>query len=142
MDTGHVADHYGSFRYLVAIDGVPRAAFGYCAGLQGDHPVEFFIGDDGIDLHEVADASYEPHVVLAQGFAFDDTLHSWEDRCAHGRGERHDGEIVQIDTFGRERGRWHIRGAWPVTLQEAGAVGGARPFIDTLEIAYERISRG
>ncbi len=143
MNSNYLTDRFGSFRYLMEIDGVPRAAFGYCSGLRGVSTVDYFIGDDDLDLLEVADPAYETHIVLAQGFAFDDTLKNWEHRCAEGRGERHDGAIVQIDSFGRERGRWRVRGAWPVILEQIEEQnGGKLPAIETLELAYEGLAQG
>lgn len=144
MATGLLTDRYGSFRYLVEIDGVTRAAFGYCAGLEGGgRHVDYFIGDDEIDLREVANPAYEPHIVLAQGFAFDDTLPEWRHTCEIGHTERHDGAIVQIDSFGRVRGRWQFHGAWPTAYEAAMASGaGGRPYIDTFEIAYDGLHRG
>jgi phage tail-like protein len=137
-----MSDRYGSFRYLVEIDGVTRAAFGYCAGLDGGpRHVDFYISDDEIDLRTVADPEVEGHIVLAQGFAFDDTLPAWENTCEQGRPERHDGTIVEIDALGHVRGRWQFRGAWPVTYEVAGSVGeGGRTTINTIELAYDELS--
>lgn len=144
MATGLLTDRYGSFRYIVEIDGVTRAAFGYCAGLEGgNRTVDYFIGDDEIDLRQVANPAYEPHIVLAQGFAFDDTLPEWQHTCELGHPERHDGTIIQIDNFGRVRGRWRFHGAWPITYEAAVAAGDeGKAFIDTFEIAYEGLARG
>lgn len=139
-----LTDRYGSFRYLVEIDGVTRGAFGYCAGLEGGpRHVDYFIGDDEIDLRDVAAPGHEPHIVLAQGFAFDETLPAWQHTNELGHAERHDGAIIAIDSTGHVRGRWHFVGAWPVGYAVAGTIGdGGKQVIDTLEIAYEKLGNG
>lgn len=143
MLTGLLTDRYGSFRYLVEIDGVARAAFGYCAGLDGDgRQVGYYVGDDELDLRELAEPGREARIVLAQGFAFDDTLPEWEHTREEGHPARHDGAIVALDSLGRVRGRWRFRGAWPLTYEVAAAAGGGQPIIDTFEIGYEGLTRG
>ncbi|HMQ35817.1 MAG TPA: hypothetical protein PKD53_34250, partial [Chloroflexaceae bacterium] len=101
MAKGQLADRYKGFRYLVEIDGVPRAAFGYCVGLSEAHaPVEYFISDDTVDLLDVAAPAPEAHLILAQGIAFDDALDAWRRASTAGEPERHDGVIVEYDGRG------------------------------------------
>ncbi|NTU82006.1 MAG: phage tail protein [Chloroflexales bacterium] len=145
MPTGFMADRYKGFKYLVEIDGVTRAAFGYCAGLSDAmRPIEFFIGDDEIDLRDVADPEHDHpvHIVLAEGIAFDDALYAWQRTAAEGHAERHDGEIVELDSRGHVRASYHFRGGWPCFYQGARGVGaGPALHIDTLELVYDDLSR-
>lgn len=137
------ADRFKGFRYLVEIDGVPRAAFGYCAGLGLAHrPVEFYISDDEIDLVDVANVEDAAHLVLAQGIAFDDQLDAWRRSAAEGQPERHDGAIIEYDGRGHACHTYYFNGAWPCFYQGVRAFGsGAERHIDTLEIVYENLTR-
>ncbi|GAB4443473.1 MAG: hypothetical protein OHK0015_43540 [Chloroflexi bacterium OHK40] len=144
MATSDIAERYGSFRYLIELDGVTRGAFGSCTGLAEAHrQFEYFIGDDEVDLREVSDPGGEPQIVLGQGVAFDDTIPEWQFAAAHGHAERHDGAILELDGLGRVRARWHFRGAWPVRMEgDEAPGGGAEPRIQTLAIVCEGVQRG
>lgn len=143
MPREHLADRFRGFRYLMEIDGVPRAAFGYCMGLGEAHaPVEYFIGDDEIDLADVAEPAPKTHLILAQGIAFDDALEAWRRTSAAGEPERHDGTIVEYDGRGHACHSYHFSGAWPLYFQGVFAKGaGAERHIDTLELAYDSLTR-
>jgi hypothetical protein len=144
MARDSVAERTHGFRYLVELDGVPRAAFGYCAGLEeAACPVEYFIGDDEIDLHDVAHANHAASLLLAQGIAFDDTLAAWQRAVAAGSPEAHDGAIIEFDGRGHARRSFHFSRATPAFFQTVrifGASGGHH--IDTLELSYEELVKG
>lgn len=142
MPTGTIADRIGGFKYLVEIEGVPRGAFGYCMGLAAAHtPVEYYIGDDEIDLVDVAEADHPSRLTLAQGIAFDDALYHWQHDLAEGNAEPHDGTIVEIDGRGRVRHTYHFSGALPSFYQGVLAVGASPDrHIDTLEITFDNLT--
>lgn len=141
MPSGLMSDRYKGFRYLVEIDGIPRAAFGYCVGLsEAHHPVEFFISDDEVDLADVADTEHNTHIVLAQGVAFDDAVYAWQRSASEGRTERHDGRIVELDLRGQVRHTYMIEGARPAYYQGVAVAGGSDRHIDTLEIECDNVT--
>lgn len=143
MAKGHQTDRFRGFRYLVEIDGIPRAAFGYCSGLGRAHaPVEYYIGDDEVDLLDVANVDDTASLILAQGIAFDDALDAWRRSAVEGRLERHDGTIIEYDGRGHTRHTYRFNGAWPAFFQGVRAVGAdTERHIDTLEIAYDNLTR-
>lgn len=143
MAKGNQTDRFRGFRYLVEIDGVPRAAFGYCAGLNQAHaPVEYFIGDDEVDLLDVANVDHPARLTLAQGVAFDDALDAWRRAASEGRPECHDGVIVEYDGRGHACHIYHFNGAWPSFFQGVRALGtGAERHIDTMELVYDNLTR-
>ncbi len=143
MAKGVLAERYKGFRYLMEIDGVPRAAFGYCMGLGAARaPVDYFVSDDTVDLLEVADPDPEAHLILAQGIAFDEALEAWQRASSAGEPERHDGAIVEYDGRGRARRTYRFRGARPLFFQAVQVRGaGAERHIDTLELAYDSLTR-
>lgn len=142
MAKGHHNDRLRGFRYLVELDGIPRAAFGYCAGLGQAHaPVEYYVGDDEIDLLDVTCDEDPSYLILAQGIAFDDALEAWRRSAAEGRPERHDGAIVEYDGRGQARHTYRFCGAWPSFFQGVRAVGAdAERHIDTLELAFDNLT--
>jgi hypothetical protein len=142
MPTANPADRYRGFRYLIELDGVPRAAFGFCAGLGEAHaPVEYFISDDEIDLVDVAQLEHDAHLTLAQGIAFDDALLAWQRAAAEGQPELHDGAIIEFDGRGHARHVYHFSGARPLFYQGLQNVGSSERHIDTLEIVYDQLTR-
>lgn len=139
MPTGTMADRYRGFRYLVEIEGIPRGAFGYCAGLAAaHHPVGYFISDDEIDLVDVAEVDHPTRVTLAQGVAFDDSIYHWQRGSTEGHPEVHEGNILELDGRGHVRHTYHFSGARPSFYQGVLAAGsGADRHIDTLELTYD-----
>jgi hypothetical protein len=137
-----LSDRFRGFRYLVEIEGVPRAAFGYCAGLGEAHaPVAYYIGDDEVDLLDVAQVEHPSCLILAQGIAFDDALDAWRRSANEGQPEAHDGAIVEYDGRGYARRTFHFRGAFPSFYQGVRSVGsGAERHIDTLELVYDDLT--
>lgn len=135
------ANHVKGFRYLIEIEGVPRAAFGYCWGLGQAHaPVEYFIGDDEVDLVDVANVEHPASLTLAQGVAFDDAMYVWQRSCAEGQPECHDGAIIELDGRGRTRHIYHFSGARPSFYQGVRAMGSGDRYIDTLEIVLDNLT--
>lgn len=142
MAKGQPANSARGFRYLVELDGVPRAAFGYCMGLaQAHHAVEYFIGDDEVDLFDVANVDQPVRLVLAQGIAFDDALYAWQRAAAEGRPEDHDGAIIELDGRGHTRRTYQFSGARPTFYQGVLVAGaGAERHIDTLELVFDNLT--
>lgn len=144
MATGNLADRYKGFRYLIEIEGVPRAAFGYCAGLGEAHkPVEFFVSDDEpVDLIDVVETEHPVHLILAQGVAFDDAVYAWQRSAIEGQPERHDGAIIELDALGHPCHTYHFSGARPAFYQGVRAMGaGTDRHIDTLELVYDCLTK-
>jgi T4-like virus tail tube protein gp19 len=144
MARDYLAERARGFRYLVELDGVPRAAFGYCAGLEeAGRPVEYYIGDDEIDLRDVAHEGHSTSLLLAQGVAFDDTLEAWQRAVAEGSPEKHEGAIIEFDGRGHACRSYHFSGAKPAFFQTVYALGSRNDrHIDTLEIAYDNLRKG
>lgn len=142
MATVHQGDRLRGFRYVVEIEGVPCAGFGYCAGLADAHaPVGYFIGDDEVDLLDLAMVEHPSYLILAQGVAFDNALDAWQRSRAEGQVERHDGAIVEYDGRGRVRHTYHFHGASPSYFQRSRAAGGVDRQVETLEIVYDSLTR-
>jgi phage tail-like protein len=134
-----MADRYKGFRYVVEVDGVPRAAFGYCAGLHDVlQPVEYYIGDDVIDLRDVSDPTHHAFLIFAQGVAFDDELPQWRRVTEAGIADLHDGRIIEFDIQGRKVGTYKFTAAWPSFFQAVRELGAHEDrHIDTLELVCE-----
>lgn len=142
MSTRTMNDRYRGFRYVVEVDGVPRAAFGYCAGLHDVlQPVEYYIGDDEIDLRDLADPEHHAFLIFAQGVTFDDALPHWREVAEAGHPELHNGRIFEYDTRGRRVAAYTFTAAWPAFFQSVRALG-SQPGrqIDTFELVCEDLS--
>ncbi|MFV9506817.1 MAG: phage tail protein [Oscillochloridaceae bacterium umkhey_bin13] len=144
MATHELFERYKGFRYLLELEGVPRAAFGACAGLAEAHrPVEFYISDDEpVDLIEILETEHPVHLILAEGVAFDQAVYAWQRSASEGEPASQDGSIVEMDGFGHPCRIYRFRGARPVFYQGVLAVGAhAEYHIATLELSYDVLTK-
>jgi phage tail-like protein len=142
MATGKRVDPYGSFNFLVEIDGISRASFQDCSGLGSSIDVkEYNEGGRNTPMKLLGLAKYT-NIVLKRGVTDDAELWEWHQQAIGGAVERQNGSIVLIDRAGNEKVRWNFFEGWvtkwtgPDFKAEAGDVA-----IETIEIAHERCER-
>jgi phage tail-like protein len=142
---GDRIDPYRSYNFLVEIDGITRAGFRDCAGLDSSSAViDYREGDDrSLTTRKLPGmVTYSP-VTLSRGITDDADLWTWRDQAAQGRVVRRNGSIVLLDDTGAEKLRWNFREGWPSrwTGPSFNATGGDIA-IEQLEIAHEGLVRG
>lgn len=137
-------DPYRSYSFLVEIDGITRAAFRECSGLDTTQsPIEYREGSDPLTVRKLPGLITYSNITLSRGITDDDELWRWRQRAAEGKIERRNGSIVLLDDGGAEKWRWNFREAWPSkwTGPSFNATGGDVA-IEQLEIAHEGLSKG
>ncbi|MFL6292694.1 MAG: phage tail protein [Thermoanaerobaculia bacterium] len=139
MATGDRRDPFRSFNFAVEIDGIARAGFRECSGLDASQdPIEYREGTEGLTSRKLPGLVKYSNITLKWGMTDDAELWDWRKRAMTGKVERKNGSIVLLDDTGAEKMRWNFREAWPTkwTGPSFNATGN-EVAIETLEIAHE-----
>jgi len=143
--TGQRIDPYGSYDFLVEIDGITRASFQEASGFDSSIDVtEYREGGDNETLRKLPAKTKFSNIVLKWGTADDTDLYDWHMQWIKGdpAAKRKNGSIVILDRQGNEKIRWNFTNAWPVkwTGPTFNAKGNDLA-IETLELAHEGLAR-
>ncbi len=141
--TGQVVDPYGNYNFLVEIDGVARAAFHECSGLDSTIDViEHREGGENTALRKLPGMTKYSNIVLKRGVTDDCELYNWHLQAIKGNVERKSGSIVLLDRGGQEMARWNFSRAWPAkwTGPSLNAEGNDVA-IEQLDLAHEGLVR-
>ncbi|HEX5717924.1 MAG TPA: phage tail protein [Thermoanaerobaculia bacterium] len=139
MATGDRKDPFRSFNFAVEIDGLARAGFRECSGLDASQDaIEYREGTEGLTARKLPGLNKYSNITLKWGMTDDTELWDWRKKAMTGKVERKNGSIVLLDDTGAEKMRWNFREAWPTkwTGPSFNATGN-EVAIETLEIAHE-----
>jgi phage tail-like protein len=108
-------DPYGGYNFSVELDGLTRAGFRSCTGLEiTANAGTYREGTDKVlaprkitGMHSYGD------VTLSRGITQDDALWTWCQTVLSGNVERHDISIHLRDDVGASRITWHLFQCWP-----------------------------
>lgn len=143
MATGDRVDPYLGFNFIVEIDGITRAGFRECSGLDSaQDPVEYREGNDPITPHKQPGLNKYSNISLKWGITDDADLWDWRKKVMDGTVERKNGSIVLMNDAGEEKLRWNFSEAWPTkwTGPTFNATGN-EVAIENLEIAHEGVEK-
>lgn len=139
MAVGDRKDPYRAHNFLVEIDGITRAGFRECSGLDiAQNPIDYREGTDRLTIRKLPGLVTYTNITLRWGSSDDVELRQWRQKAAAGTVERKNGSIVLLDEAGNEKLRWNFTDGWPArwtgpTLNATAA----EVAIETLEIAHE-----
>lgn len=139
MPTGDRKDPYRVYNFVVEIDGIARAAFRECSGLDtSNDPIDYREGTDGRGVRKLPGLTKSSNISLKWGTTDDASLWEWRKTVMDGVVERKNGSIVLLDDTGSEKVRWNFRDGWPTkwTGPSFNATGN-EVAIETLEIVHE-----
>jgi phage tail-like protein len=143
MAVGNRNDPFGAFNFLVEIDGITRAAFRECSGLDSSQQaIEYREGGEPLRTRKIPGLNSYSNITLTRGVTTDAELWDWRQRAADGRVERKNGSIILLDDKGEEKLRWNFSDAWPVkwTGPTFNATGNDLA-VEVLELAHEGLRR-
>ncbi len=143
MATGDRKDPYRSYNFIVEIDGITRAGFRECSGLDSTtDPIAYREGNDGLTTRQLPGLVKFSHITLKWGLSDDKELWDWRQQAASGNIQRKNGSIVLLDDTATEKARWNFREGWPTkwTGPSFNATG-TEVAIETLEIVHEGLTR-
>ena len=136
-------DPYRSYNFLVEIDGITRAGFQECSGLDSTQdPIECREGNEGLTVRKLPGLNTFSNIVLKWGISDDTKLWEWRQQASEGKVERKNGSIALLDDVGEEKARWNFREGWP--SKRTGSTFNATATevaVETLEIAHEGVAR-
>lgn len=143
MATGGIPDPFNNFNFLVEIDGIARAAFHECSGLDSSIDViEHREGGENITLRKLPGMTKYSNIVLKRGITDDKDLYSWHLQAVRGDVTRKNGSIVLLDRAGQEKARWNFVRAWPAKWTGPSLTAEGNDLaIEQLDLAHEGIER-
>jgi phage tail-like protein len=139
MAVGDRKDPYRSYQFLVEIEGITRAGFRECSGLDSaQDAIEYREGNEALTTRKLPGLVKYSNITLKWGITDDAELWAWRSKVVSGKIERRNGSIILLDDTGAEKVRWNFREAWPSkwTGPSFNATGNDVA-IETLEIAHE-----
>lgn len=139
MATGDRKDPFRSFNFAVEIDGIARAGFRECSGLDASSdPIDYREGTEGPTARKLPGLVKYSNITLKWGMTDDHELWDWRKKAMTGKIERKNGSIVLLDDTGTEKMRWNFREAWPTKWSGPSFnATGNEVAIETLEIVHE-----
>lgn len=143
MAVGDRKDPYRSYNFLVEIDGIVRAGFRECGGLDTTQdPIQYREGTDPLTQRKLPGLVTYSNVSLKWGITDDREFWNWREKAMEGKVERKNGSIVLMDDTGAEKLRWNFRDGWPTkwTGPTLNATGN-EVAIESLDIAHEGLSK-
>jgi phage tail-like protein len=139
---GDRVDPFGNFNFLVEIDGIARAAFHECSGLESRVQVIEHREGGALTATKLAGMTTYSNIVLRRGVTNDTELYDWHVEATRGNIQRRNGSIVMLDARGQETRRWNFFEAWPATWTGPSLNSeGNDVAIESLELAHERLER-
>lgn len=144
MPTGQRVDPYGSFNFLVEIDGITRAAFHEASGFESAIDIiEHREGGENTTLRKIPAITKYTNITLKWGVTDDRELYEWHRQWVKGASNtRKNGSIILLDRQGNEKMRWNFYNAWPARWTGPSfSAEGTEIAIETLELAHEGIER-
>lgn len=143
MPTGQITDPFGTYNFLVELDGVSRAAFQHCSGFDSTvDVVEHREGGENTTSRKLPGLTKYSNIQLKWGMTDDRELYDWHHRVVQGEIERKNGSIVLLNRKGEEVARWNFVRAWP-TKYDAPDLDAEKSdaAIELLELAHEGLVR-
>ena len=143
MAVGDRRDPFRTYHFLVEIDGVARAGFRECSGLESTQDaIEYREGGEPLASRKLPGLVRFTNIVLKRGLTDDADLWAWRQSAVDGTVQRKNGSVIVLDEAGQEKLRWNFRSGWPTRWSgPAFHATSNEVAIETLEIAHEGVSK-
>lgn len=143
MATGERKDPFRAYNFLVEIDGITRAGFRECSGLDSSQdPIDYREGGEPLHVRKLPGLVKYSNISLKRGITDDAELWEWRKKAMEGKVERKNGSIILLDDTGAEKARWNFVNGWPTkwTGPTFNATGN-EVAIETLDIVHEGVDK-
>lgn len=136
-------DPYRGYRFRVELDGVERAGFQECSGLDfSQDPIEYREGPDPLYPRKLPGLTKYSNITLKWGITKDEELWDWREQALKGAIQRKNGSIILVDDEGNDKTRWNFEAAWPAKWTGPTFNATANEVaVETLEIAHEVLKK-
>jgi phage tail-like protein len=141
--TGARNDPYGGYNFLVEIDGITRAAFRECSGLDTSQDAsEYREGADPLTVRKLPGLIKYSNVTLKRGITDDAELWEWRKTVMAGQVERKNMSIILMNDAREEKLRWNLINCWPTKWEGPSFNATSSDVaVETLEIAHEGLAK-
>jgi phage tail-like protein len=134
------ADPFGGYNFRVEIDGITRAGFKSCSGLEISQNAGTYRegADKSLIVRKIPGLVTTSDVTLARGITNDSELWQWRKKIGSGTVDRRNMSIVLVDEAGKDVIRWNLRNCWPTKWTGPSLDATSDELaIETLVIAHE-----
>jgi phage tail-like protein len=133
-------DPFAGYNFRVEIDGITRAGFKSCSGLEISQQAGTYREgtDKSLIMRKIPGLVSTADITLSRGVTNDSELWKWRKTVANGVVDRRNMSIILIDDTGKDVIRWNLRNCWPLKWTGPSLDATADQLaIETLEIAHE-----
>ncbi|WP_432194834.1 phage tail protein [Streptomyces sp. bgisy027] len=108
-------DPYFGYNFSVELDGMTRAGFRECSGLDSSqNPAEYREGTDAnLAPRKIPGLNSYSDITLSRGVTNDSKLWEWRQRVMKGNVERHNVSVTLLDQQGNPKVTWNLFECWP-----------------------------
>jgi len=108
-------DPYTGYNFAVELDGITRAGFRECSGLENSQNAgEYREGTDkNPSVRKLPGLVTHSDITLSRGITSDSKLWDWRQKVVKGNIERHDISITLLDNNGNAKITWNLFDCWP-----------------------------
>ncbi len=135
-------DPYSGYNFMVELDGVTRAGFKDCSGLESSQEARTYREgtDKNPSMRKLAGLVSYGNLTLSRGITNDRKLWDWRKKAADGEVERHNISVTLLDDKGNPKISWNLFECWPTKWTGPSLDATADEIaIESLELAYERM---
>ena len=135
-------DPYSGFNFSVELDGLTRAGFRNCSGLESTtNAVTYREGTDRVlSSRKLPGLLTQGDVTLSRGITADDKLWKWREKVMTGQVERHNISISLLDDTGDAKITWNLFECWPTQWTGPSFDAASDEVaVEQLVLTYERI---
>jgi phage tail-like protein len=110
-------DPYGGYNFAVELDGITRAGFRECSGLEtSQNAGQYREGTDkNLSVRKIPGLVTYSDITLSRGVTSDGKLWEWREKAQKGNVERHDISITLLDDLGQPKITWNLFECWPTS---------------------------
>lgn len=135
-------DPFGQYNFRVEIDGITRAGFKECSGLETmQDATDYREGTDlGLTMRKLPGLISYSNITLNRGITTDHEMWDWRRRLMSGNADRRNLSIVLMDDAGNDVIRWNLRNCWPTKWAGPSFDATSNEVaIESLELAHEGV---
>lgn len=135
-------DPYFGYNFSVELDGITRAGFRECSGLDSSqNATEYREGTDrNLAPRKIPGLNTYGDITLSRGLTNDSKLWEWRQKVMKGNVERHNVSITLLDQRGDPKVTWNLFECWPKTWSGPSLNATSDEIaVEQLTLACERI---
>lgn len=138
-ETGERIDYLAAYHFTVEVEGIAKAQFSECSGLQAETEV-FSYEEGGCNdyIHKLPGRVKFSNLTLKRGVSSSNDLWIWFQSAIQGFIERKNVSVILHNSDDSEAKRWNFFRAYPVKYVSPPLVASQSQIsIETMELAHE-----